>query len=91
MPTIAEMNANMTIFYYKSTGNLYTCMTGIVSKENVFGANLIDLSQIIDCIVLPIDNYMLNHFILFKIDITQIPVVLALIPTIIPTYPVATS
>jgi hypothetical protein len=92
MPTIAEMNANMTIFYFKSTGNLYTCMTGIVEKAMVFGKNNADLSTIIDCSVFPVDDYMLQNAILFKIDITKDPVILALIPiTPINQYPIASS
>lgn len=92
MATIAEMDANMTIFYYKSTGNLYNCFSGIQNKDLIFGVNTTDLSTIIDNVVLPVDNYFLQNTKLFKIDITKSPVILALRPVIVENiYPVATS
>ena len=91
--SIEEMNANMTIFYYKSNGDIYTVGSGIQPIDTFFGEHSVDMALMLDEIVLPIDQYVLNNSNkLFKIDITKSPVILALIPTTAAnTYPVATS
>jgi len=90
--TIEEMNANMTITYYKSNGDIYSAGSGIQPIETLFGNHSADMALMLDEIVLPIDQYVLNNKKLFKIDITKTPPVLALIPTDpVNTYPIATS
>ena len=92
MATIAEMYAKMTIIYYKSNGDIYTLGSGIQPIATIFGNHSTDMALMLDEIVLPIDEYVLNNKKLFKIDITKTPVVLALIPADpVNTYPVATS
>ena len=92
MATIAENNAVMTIFYFKSTGNIYSATTGIIDNAGMFGDNMADLSTVVDSMQFPIDLYVIQNIRLFKLDITETPVILALIPVVqVNTYPIATS
>jgi len=93
MATIAEMNANMTIIYYKSNGDIYTLGSGIQPISTIFGNHSTDMALILDEIIIPKDEYVLKNKKLFKVDISKSPVVLALIPVALVEndYPVATS
>lgn len=79
---------NMTIFYYKSNGDIYSACTGIQDKNVYFGIHIQDLN--INEIVLPFDDYVLMNTRLFKIDITKNPVELVMLPLTI-QYPIASS
>lgn len=83
------METNMTIFYYKSNGDIYSTCSGVQPIETFLGPHATDLMQIISCVVLPYDRYVIFNSTLFKIDITKDPVILALIPATINIYPVA--
>lgn len=87
------IETDMTIFYYKSNGDIYSVCSGIQPIETFLGAHATDLMQIITSIVLPYDQYVIFSSDKFKIDITKDPVTLALIPlpATINTYPVASS
>jgi hypothetical protein len=64
MASIEEHEMSMTIFYYKSDGDIYSYSTGI-SDMSIFGKRQDEYSLIIDFIVCPIDKTilgLLNHF-----------------------------
>ena len=68
MATIAEHVASMTIFYYKSDGNIYSYCTGI-SDMSSFGSRQSDYELIIDYVVLPRDNTVITFLNRFYVDI----------------------
>jgi len=83
---------NMTIFYYKSNGDIYRISAGNQPINIYFSDHAQDMMLILDSIVVKYDAYVQNNQTLFKIDITKSPVILALIPVIQANiYPVATS
>lgn len=87
------METDMTIFYYKSNGDIYSTCSGIQPIETFLGTHSADLMQIINSVKLPYDEYVIFSSDKFKIDTTNDPVTLALIPipTSINTYPIASS
>lgn len=87
------METDMTIFYYKSNGDIYSACSGIQPIQTFLGAHSTDLMQIISSVELPYDQYVMFSTDKFKIDITKNPITLALIPipATINTYPVASS
>lgn len=86
MATIDEMNSSMTIFYSKSTGLIKSIMNGI-QDMNFFGQDKEDFTLIWDFIVLNRDDYVLNNYKQFKINLDS--KALELIASALPNYPVA--
>ena len=68
MATIAEHEASMTIFYYKSYGTIYSYCTGI-SDMSSFGPRQSDYELIIDYVVLPRDNTVITFLNRFYVDV----------------------
>ena len=56
----------MTIFYNKRTGSIKELCSGIQTME-WFGAEKEDYDQIFDCLVVELDEYVLNNFTQFEI------------------------
>lgn len=90
MATIEEMNESMTIFFYKSNGDIYSVATGIQPIEIYLGAHAADLMQIIDSVVLTLDNAVLNNIGQFKINLETKTLELIAESTLA-NYPVAAS
>ena len=67
MATMAEHEASMTIFYYKSDGTIYSYCTGI-SDMSSFGSRQSDYELIVDYIVLPRDYTVITFLNRFYID-----------------------
>jgi len=83
---------DMTVFYYKSNGDIYRVSAGDQPINIYFGDHSADMMLMLDSILIPFDDYVLKNPQLFKIDITKSPAILALIPDVqVNTYPVATS
>lgn len=83
---------NMTVFYYKSNGDIYRISAGEQPIDVYFGDHSVDMMLMLDSVLIPFDAYVQKNPQLFKMDITKSPVVLTIIPVIpINTYPVATS
>lgn len=68
MATIAEYEANMTMFYYKSNGEIYSYCTGIADMS-IFGTHQIDYELILDFIVIPKDHVVMEFMHKFYVDI----------------------
>ena len=88
MPTIEEMNSNMTIFYSKSSGDIKSLATGIQDMD-MFGVNAADYSIIWDFVVLAIDDYVLKNPDQFKINLAT--KTLEMLAGAMPEYPTAES
>ena len=56
----------MTIFYNKRTGSIKELCSGTQTME-WFGAEKEDYEQILDCIVVESDEYVLNNFPQFEV------------------------
>lgn len=69
MPTLEEMNNNMTIFYYKSNGDILALATGIQDINIFFGVHSPDYVLIADQIVIPKDIDVVNNVKNFKVNI----------------------
>ena len=65
--TMAEHNANMTIFYYKRTGVIYSWGTGIQDFSR-FDLHEEEYKLILDYIVVPKDNFILDNMKMFCVD-----------------------
>lgn len=87
------METDMTIFYYKSNGDIYSMCSGIQPIETFLGPHAMELMQVISCVVLSFDQQVLLSVNKFKIDVTKNPIALALIPLTTTTniYPIASS
>ena len=59
---------NMTLYYYKSDGTIYSCCTGI-NDLSTFGEHKKDYELILDYVVLPLDKYVLDNIKYFAVDI----------------------
>ena len=68
MPTIAEHEAKMTIYYYKSDGTIFSYGTGI-SDISIFGDRAKDYEQIVDYVVMDRDKDVMEFLNRFYIDI----------------------
>lgn len=68
MATMAEHEASMTIYYYKSDGAIYSYGTGI-SDMRSFGDRQKDYELILDYVVLPKDPVVMEFLQRFYIDI----------------------
>lgn len=80
----------MTIFYFKSNGDIYSACTGTQDINIFFGEHSNDLKLILDSVVLTNDDYVLRNIRQFKIDITKTPVELVMLPQA-NNYKMATS
>ena len=56
----------MTIFYNKRTGCIKELCSGIQTMD-WFGAEKEDYEQIFDCLVVDLDQYVLNNFTQFEV------------------------
>ena len=77
----------MTIFYYKSNGDIYSVCSGIQPIEIFLGVHSSDLMQIIDCVTSNFDKYVLTNPSKLKVNLGT--KTLELKAEIIPTYPIA--
>lgn len=68
MASMAEHEANMTIYYYKRTGNTYSYCTGINDMSG-FGEYKEDYEMMIDYIVIPKDHTIMEFLYKFYVDI----------------------
>ena len=68
MATIAEHEASVTSFYYKSDGTIYCYCTGI-SDVSSLGRKQLDYELIIDYLVLPRDNTVITFLNRFYVDV----------------------
>lgn len=67
MPTMAEHESKMTIYYYKSDGEIYSCCTGI-NDMSTFGNRRIDYELILDYLVADRDYTVLEFMGRFYVD-----------------------
>lgn len=65
--TMAEHEQSMTVFYYKSNGEVYSYATGIQDFTS-FGAHAEDYKIILDVVVLPKDLFILDNMKMFKVN-----------------------
>lgn len=68
MATMAEHEASMTMFYYKSNGEIYSYCTGI-SDMSMFGIHQADYELILDFIVIPRDHVVMEFMYKFYVDV----------------------
>lgn len=68
MASLAEHEASMTIFYFKSDGKIYSYCTGI-SDLSSFGDRWEDYALMLDSVVLPKDQTAIEFLYKFYIDI----------------------
>lgn len=68
MASMAEHEASMTIYYYKSDGSIYSYCTGINDMSS-FGERQKDYELIIDFVVLPRDMNAIDFIGNFYIDV----------------------
>lgn len=68
MASMAEHDASMTIFYYKSSGDIYSYCTGI-SDMGGFGEHAEDYAKMLDFVVLERDQTAIEFLYKFHIDI----------------------
>lgn len=68
MATITECEANMTMFYYKSNGEIYSYCTGIADMS-MFGIHQADYELILDFIVIPRDHVVMEFMYKFYVDV----------------------
>jgi len=66
--TIQMANENMTLYYSKSTGDIKNYCSGI-QDMSFFNKDEQDFSLIWDFKVFPIDQYVLDHWINFTINL----------------------
>lgn len=86
MASIEEMQAKMTLYYSKRTGDIKSYCTGI-NDMSYFGDNLEDYIIIWDYIVLERDNNVINNIKNFKINVETKQ--LEMKPDAVPQYPIA--
>lgn len=68
MATMAEHEASMTMFYYKSNGEIYSYCTGIADMS-MFGIHQADYELILDFIVIPRDHVVMDFMYKFYVDV----------------------
>ena len=68
MPSMAEHEASMTIFYYESDGEIYSYCTGIADMSS-FGDHQADYELILDFIVVPRDHAVMEFMYKFYVDL----------------------
>ena len=65
--TIEEFENSMTIYYFKSDGSIHSWCTGI-NNMSIFTNHEYDYSLMLDCVVLPLDRYVIDNIKYFTID-----------------------
>jgi len=68
MATIDQSILNMTVFYNRRLGNIVSIATGIQDFNVYFGDQAQDYILIWDSIVLPVNDYVMQHLNDFKIE-----------------------
>lgn len=68
MANIQEHESKMTIFYYKSNGDIHSYCTGI-SDMKIFGDHTDDYSRIIDYVVVERDRNVIELLYRFYVDL----------------------
>ena len=68
MSSIEEFENNMTIYYWKKSGEIHSYSTG-VQDLNIFGKHADEYALILDYVVLPIDRNVLMYLNQFYIDL----------------------
>lgn len=71
MANIEEMEAKMTVYYYKSTGDIYTVCSGI-QDMNFFSNHANDMDQIIDFIVTDKNEFVFRDLYQFRVNLNTI-------------------
>lgn len=84
--TIEQMENSVTVFYYKTNGDIYNFATGIQDQNIFFGEHSVELASILDQIIVPKDEYFLRNSKQFKVNIDT--KALEILPNVI-QYPVA--
>ena len=69
MATIEEMESKMTMFYYKSNGDIYCSSSGI-QDMNYFTGHKEDMENIVDFIVVDKNDFIFRNLSQFKVNIT---------------------
>ncbi|AGK98157.1 hypothetical protein [Clostridium pasteurianum] len=90
MATLDEMNTKMTVFYYKSNGDIYSLCTGIQELNVFFGSHSTDLALILDSVVLDKDMNVMNSPKDFKVN-TASKTLEVLASAINTSYPIAST
>ncbi|MDP4143172.1 MAG: hypothetical protein Q8936_01640 [Bacillota bacterium] len=90
MADITEMSNSMTVFYYKSNGDIYSIATGIQDINVYFGDHSAELSIIIDVVVVDKDTTVINSPIGYKVNIEtkQLEIITT---SILNKYPIAST
>ncbi|MBZ9608626.1 hypothetical protein G9F73_012485 [Clostridium estertheticum] len=88
--SIEEHEANMTVFYSKSTGEIKGMGSGIQDFK-MYGIDADDYSLIWDFIILENDDYVLQNPNNFKMDLSGEEPVLSLRQESANKYPVASA
>ncbi len=68
MPSMEDFQNSMTIFYFKKDGGINSYCTGI-SDMSTFGEYADEYALIIDYIVVPLDNTVLQYLHEFYVDL----------------------
>ena len=66
--TIEEFESSMTIYYFKSNGDIHSWCTGI-NDLSTFGNHKEDYALIMDYLILPLDRYVLDNIKHFTVDV----------------------
>ena len=67
MASMAEHEASMTIYYYMSNGEIYSSCSGI-NDLSTFGVHQVDYELILDFIVVPKDELVMQTMHHFYVD-----------------------
>lgn len=65
---MAEHEASMTLYYYKSDGMIYSYCTGI-QDMSIFGDRAADYAMIMDYLIAPKDQTVMDYTNRFYVDI----------------------
>lgn len=68
MASMAEHEASMTLYFYKSDGEIYSYCTGVQDMSR-FGERAADYELIIDFVVVDKDPTIMEHTNRFHIDL----------------------
>ena len=68
MATMEEHELNMTLYYFKSNGDIYSYSTGI-QDMSIFGIHEADYSLMLNFVIVPKDEYVMESIHQFYIDV----------------------
>lgn len=68
MATMEEHALNMTLYYFKSNGDIYSYASGI-QDMTIFGAHEADYSLMLTYVIVPKDEYVMESIHQFYVDI----------------------